>query len=302
MNGKNKNIFMEKPLIGLMCMDRKDRMSPDVCSYIDDKYVKYLENAGAGVVPIWINRNPEYYEYILSKVNGVLLPGGAVYVNEHDPGRLDLTNYCVNATRNIIRVAEKLHKKDIELPIWGTYLGFQLLVVYTTKMAEATFGTDIRDKCESMDCNLPVEFLPDFRKSRFFADLPDEVKISMEQEPFGHHRHKYCVSLKTAESFVDVWHILAKNKDAKGLEFASIIEHRKYPFFGTQFHPESQCSQECSKIIEYLSKFFVDQCRRNSNRFQSDEEQKRHLIQNFPVTVNGSLRLFDESADYPRKV
>lgn len=44
---------MDKPLIGLLCIDRKDGMSQDVCSYIDDKNVKYLEDAGAGVVPIW---------------------------------------------------------------------------------------------------------------------------------------------------------------------------------------------------------------------------------------------------------
>lgn len=44
---------MDKPLVGLLCIDRKDSMSQDICSYIDDKYVKYLEDAGAGVVPIW---------------------------------------------------------------------------------------------------------------------------------------------------------------------------------------------------------------------------------------------------------
>lgn len=100
-----------------------------------------------------------------------------------------------------------------------------------------------------------------------------------------------------------MWHILAKNKDAKGLEFASIIEHRRYPFFGSQFHPESECSPECSKVKEYLSRFFVDQCRSCSNRFESDEEERRHLIQNFPAIISGkcSVRVFGESADYPQK-
>nr|XP_014089360.1 gamma-glutamyl hydrolase [Bactrocera oleae]XP_036222130.1 gamma-glutamyl hydrolase [Bactrocera oleae]XP_036222135.1 gamma-glutamyl hydrolase [Bactrocera oleae] len=294
---------MDKPLIGLLCIDRKDGMSQDVCSYIDDKNVKYLEDAGAGVVPIWINRTTDYYEYILSKVNGVLLPGGAVYVNTHDPARLDLTNYCVSASLIIIRIAEKMHKKGVKLPIWGTCLGFQLLVLYTTNMADTPFGTDVRDKCEFMNCFLAVEFLPDFRDSRLFAELPVEVESIMKNKPFGHHRHKYCVSLKTAKSFNDVWHILAKNEDTKGLEFASIIEHRRYSFFGTQFHPESECSPKCSKVKEYLSRFFVDQCRSCGNRFESDEEARRHLIQNFPTTISGqcNIRVFGESIDYPHQ-
>ncbi|XP_049313877.1 gamma-glutamyl hydrolase [Bactrocera dorsalis] len=291
---------MNKPLIGLLCIDRKDSMSPDICSYIDEKNVKYLEDAGAGVVPIWINRTADYYEDILSKVNGVLLPGGAVYVNEHDPARLDLTNYCVTATLNIIRIAEKLHKKGINLPIWGTCLGFQLLVLYTTHLADAPYGTDVRDKCEFMNCFLSVEFSSDFRDSRLFADLPVEIESIMKNKPFGHHRHRYCVSLKTAESFNDVWHILAKNEDAKGLEFASIIEHRRYPFFGSQFHPESECSPECNKVKEFLARFFVDQCRSCGNRFESDKDERRHLIQNFPVTISGksTVRVFGDSVDY----
>lgn len=88
------------------------------------------------------------------------MPGGAVYVNEYYPVSLDLTNYCVSATLNIIRIAEKLHTKGIDLPIWGTCLGFQLLVLYTTNMSEKAYGTDVRDKCESMDYFLSVEFLP----------------------------------------------------------------------------------------------------------------------------------------------
>jgi anthranilate/para-aminobenzoate synthase component II len=35
----------------------------------------------------------------------------------------------------------------------------------------------------------------------------------------------------------DQWHILSVNKH-NGSEFISSFEHKKYPFYGVQFHPE----------------------------------------------------------------
>ncbi|EDW30432.1 GL17839 [Drosophila persimilis] len=40
-------------------------------SYIAASYVKYLEGAGARVVPIWIGRNRSYYEDLMHKINGI---------------------------------------------------------------------------------------------------------------------------------------------------------------------------------------------------------------------------------------
>ncbi|XP_054732884.1 gamma-glutamyl hydrolase-like isoform X1 [Anastrepha obliqua] len=286
------------PFIGLLCMDRKDGMKKEICSYIDSKYVEYLVAGGAKVVPIWNNKDLEYYYDVLNKVNGVLLPGGAVYVNEHDPSRLDLTNYYVRATEIIIRIAKEKFDKGIHLPIWGTCLGFQLLVLYTTETAATTYGTDPRDKCQPMNCDLKVEFLPDFRDSRLFAHLPPELEIIMRNEPFGRHRHRYCWTTESCKSFND-WQILAKNTDGNGTEFASIMEHRRYPFYGSQFHPESDCPEHCLKVREYLAKFFVDDSGRYSNRFVNAE---RYEIHNFPKIAgkgNDQIYAFGESPDYP---
>ncbi|XP_067644014.1 mucin-2-like isoform X2 [Eurosta solidaginis] len=196
LNMTENNVALSKPLIGVLCMDRKDGMSTQKFCYIDDKYVEYLEVGGAEVVPIWINKDLEYYEYILNRVNGVLIPGGAVFVNEHDPARLELTNYCVSATYTIIKIAIRKNEQNVYLPIWGTCLGMQLLVLYTTAMRYTEYGTDPRESCEYMNCYLPVKFLPDFRESRMFRNFPAEIEVAMRNEPFGPHRHKYCVSIE----------------------------------------------------------------------------------------------------------
>ncbi|XP_004525792.1 gamma-glutamyl hydrolase [Ceratitis capitata] len=290
-----------KPFVGVLCIDRAKEMSRGISSYIDNEYVEYLEAAGAEVVPIWIDKSLDYYEDILSKVNGVLLPGGAVFVNENDPARLELTNHCVTAARIIIEIAKKKHNEGIHLPVWGTCLGFQLLIMYTTDMANTAYGRDPREKCQYMNCYLPVEFLPDFRESRLLAKLSAELQRKMKIEPFGNHRHMYCVSIEFCKTINDDWHVLAKNKDGHGLEFASIMEHRRYYFFGTQFHPESHCSPQCQPVKDYLSNFFVNQCRLCKNRFGNIDDAKRHLIRNFPITSEGKrhARVFSELTDYP---
>jgi gamma-glutamyl hydrolase len=47
-------------------------------SFIVSSYVKWVESGGARVVPIWIGKDRAYYQQLLSKINGVLLPGGSV--------------------------------------------------------------------------------------------------------------------------------------------------------------------------------------------------------------------------------
>lgn len=45
-------------------------------SFIVASYVKSMESAGARVVPIFLDRDPEYYNTLVHSVNGILFPGG----------------------------------------------------------------------------------------------------------------------------------------------------------------------------------------------------------------------------------
>ena len=39
-------------------------------------YQSFVEQGGGGAVPIFVNQPDEYYEKLIPKLNGVLLPGG----------------------------------------------------------------------------------------------------------------------------------------------------------------------------------------------------------------------------------
>lgn len=41
-------------------------------------YKSFVEQGGGGVVPVFVNQTDEYYEQLIPRLNGVLLPGGGI--------------------------------------------------------------------------------------------------------------------------------------------------------------------------------------------------------------------------------
>ena len=71
---------------------------------------------------------------------------------------------------------------------------------------------------------------------------------------------RYCVSpetLKTSESMSEFWTIISTNHDDNGTEFVSLFESKKYPIWGSQFHPEK--NQVSNKVVQkpHFSLFFL---------------------------------------------
>ena len=73
-----------RPIIGILAQELPNSLqeSYNETSYIGAAYVKYIEAAGARVVPILINQDDEYYELMFNSTNGLLIPGGAVSLTD----------------------------------------------------------------------------------------------------------------------------------------------------------------------------------------------------------------------------
>lgn len=87
---KYEMILNERPTIGILAQECFPDYPPEICntSYIAASYVKYIESAGARVVPVLINQEEDYYQTIFNSTNGLLIPGGSVSLS--DSGKLDL--------------------------------------------------------------------------------------------------------------------------------------------------------------------------------------------------------------------
>jgi gamma-glutamyl hydrolase len=122
------------------------------------------------------------------------------------------------------------------------------------------------------------------------TEAPDSVVAAIGTRPINIHLHHYSAALSQfAEGGVldtGFFEVLGWNFDRNGaVSFASIVEATEYPIFGSQFHPEKNCfewdqsweeesgsqdvhSTAAIEVSQYLARFFVDQCRQNSNLFQ----------------------------------
>lgn len=103
-------------------------------SYLPSSYIKWVEQGGARVVPIWLGKDEAYYRNMLSKVNGILLPGG--FVDKNKQG-----GYA-EASGHIMKIALELNKNGDFLPIFGIGAGMDLMLFHTND------DEDIQEECQ----------------------------------------------------------------------------------------------------------------------------------------------------------
>ena len=75
------------PVVGVLAQDLTDQLKEvyghqNYTTYIAASYVKYLESAGARVLPVFTGMPDIYYEKVFNYTNGLLLPGGDVSISD----------------------------------------------------------------------------------------------------------------------------------------------------------------------------------------------------------------------------
>ncbi|CAG9861991.1 unnamed protein product [Phyllotreta striolata] len=272
----------ETPIIGILSQPDYDYGYDTV---IAASYVKYLESAGARVLPIWINQTVDYYERVVQYTNGVLFPGGSA--NFTLPGGYGET------ARTLYKLAKEANDKNEHYPIWGTCLGFEVLPYAQT-------GTDAVVTCSVPHGSFTLDFKGDYRNSRLYSPLPLELLDVLTGENVTYNSHHFCLTESglARRGIASDWHVLSTNTDAAGLKFISSMEHREYPFYGTQFHPEKNNfefkpdegfahSLRSVLVSQYFADFFVSEARKNDHRFPDRSLESRSLIYNYCPKFTG---------------
>ncbi|XP_062419955.1 gamma-glutamyl hydrolase-like [Pungitius pungitius] len=178
-------LFNPRPVIGVLAQenlpgDKFARGSSYIAaSYIAASYVKYLEGAGARVVPIRINLTEEEYAHIFGSINRLLLPGGDVDLQKSQFSR---------AARIFYRLAVKANDGGDHFPIWGTCQGLQQLSVITAHKNLLTL-TDTKAVA------LPLTLTPAAQSSRLFRSFPKDLLQSVAEENITSNFHNWSLSL-----------------------------------------------------------------------------------------------------------
>jgi gamma-glutamyl hydrolase len=258
-------------------------------------------------------------------LNRVVFPGGAAAFSKSKgyskAGKIiydhavELNGKVVLLKIQKISLIINLHKfQGTYFPLWGTCLGFQLLSFLSADMAAH------RVRCSSQSQSLPLEFKSDFKTSKMFKYAPQTIIDVLTEKDVTPNFHSYCLTdaVLSRTGLDKEWRSISLNKDSNDFEFISSMEHRKYPFYGVQFHPEKNMfewvknkniAHTANAVLQaqYFTNFFVKEAKKNYNHFRSAEDEEIHLIYNFPITytaLTGSAfqecYLFKKNVNYVR--
>jgi len=284
-----------RPIVGILAQEMPHSLEDSFVnktSYIGAAYVKYIESAGARVVPVLINQDDAYYEMIFNSTNGLLIPGGAVSLT---------TSGYAKAGLKLFNMAMKSWDEGSDpYPIWGTCLGFELLALLAAE------GQPNLASCLSVDQALALNLTQEFEESKIGKAMPSETVSIVSNKEVTINFHHWCLTPQNFSAFhmENFWKMLATGKDVNQLEFVALIEARNYPFWASQFHPEKNAfewtekwnniphSKDSVDSATFFAQYFVEQTRKNHHQFESREIEENHLIYNFSPYYTGK-KAFD---------
>lgn len=279
----------DRPIIGVVAQEVYSP-KPNQTAYIAASYVKYLESAGARVVPVMINQTEEEYKALFNSINGILYPGGGVSI---------VSSGYERAAKIFYELAIEANDKGDYFPVWGTCLGFEQLTYLTS-------GKLLLSSTNTSDVALPLNFTSEVKDSRLFKGFPDDLMKDLASQPLTENSHKWSLAVttyNTNEKLKKFYKVLSTNTDGK-TEFVSTMEAYNYPIYGTQWHPEKNAfewkkshiphSPPAVKTTFYMAEFLVSEARKNTHRFKSEDDESRALIYNYNSVYTGAKSSFEE--------
>eukprot|EP00891_Asterochloris_glomerata_P000600 jgi/Astpho2/600/e_gw1.00013.76.1_t len=246
--------------------------------------------AGGRPVPIFHNADHKHLKAMVSKINGLVIPGGG------QPLRTG--NSFFDAVHYLTRLAREANEASDHFPVHGTCLGFEA-------MACDVAGTD--KILTWMDAeNLParMNFTPAAQDSNFLGSWPNDLLLLMGQEQYSMENHHWGLSLETFSSNANLssfWQVLATSSSREGITEVAILEAQDYPFTAVQWHPEKNTFEFSDGVaipkepmalrVSYAAaQAFMSQARLNHHHVESKVEVDKLLIYNWAPQFSGKHR------------
>ncbi|XP_061673575.1 gamma-glutamyl hydrolase [Syngnathoides biaculeatus] len=283
----------DRPVIGILTQIVSDEVMKQYGStYIPASYVKYIESAGSRVMPIRLTLTTTEYENIFSRINGLLLIGGASNLETSDFARV---------SNIFFQLALKANEAGDHFPVWGTCLGMQLLTVLVS-------GHNLLTGAEADNVALPLNLTAAAFSSHMFGGFPQELMRALQKEPLTGHFHHYGLAEKAFKQNVelqDFFSLISTNVGKNGVTFVSTIEGKRYPFYGVQWHPEVNRFQwdgtksfphspRAVQLSSLLAQFFVNEGRRSLHIFDDPTKEVLTLIYKYTPVFAESFSGYEQ--------
>jgi gamma-glutamyl hydrolase len=159
---------------------------------------------------------------IVKNTNGILFMGG-------EPSLPPTASYMYGT----ILAQYDLQDPMTMIPMWGTCLGFEWIAQCHAGLSVLSSGFDAEN------ITLPLTFTADAISSRMYTSSPTDLLTLLANNNVTMNNHEGGVTpVEFEATMADEFTLLSTNVDRQGMEFVSSYEHRTYPIYGTQYHPE----------------------------------------------------------------
>lgn len=274
----------QEPLIGIPT--QRNHFPND---FIRSSYLKFVQRTGAKVVPINLRLPDEELGDLVSKLNGVLFPGGKTPIENEDGS---LTEYSIKC-KVILDKIKEMNDNGIHFPLLTIWLGYEQII-----KIEAPVKGSLEKVKDWVKVTKTVTLVEDISESKMLSKMPDYLVKAIQVEKIVLFNHKWGVKPEIFESEKNLnnYMVLGTAPDADGIDFVSIYEHKKYPIYGHQYHPEKNLftfsdkfeiphTPNAKNLTRYYSDFFIQEAMKNSNSFGDDKIRSTYLTENNIVVL-----------------
>jgi len=266
----SKNI---KPVIGIYGNSQPENDDEGFLNgtYYPISYVYWLQSNGAEVMAIHYWYSYDVIDEILHKVNGVLFLGGSRDMHKEGTWEIKAKYIMEFSLKN-------------KLPFWGTCQGFQLTgVLMSENYTLLRFGFNDDNTLH------PVELTNYTKSSQMYSLFKEKDFNTLQYENstiYYHHYGFFPEEFYKEKRLNELFVVTSISEDSNGLKFIDSFEgkNESIKIFTTQFHPEKnpykrynypvEQNMESLKVSQLLGMKFIEETKKNQNRFDSDENEK----------------------------
>ena len=280
----NESIKQKMVTVGIMTAPWLSNTDSHITSYMAASYIKWLESAGALVVPIEFDLPKPKILGLLRQLNGVVLIGGGIdnsktHTHEQFLHYQDAVNYVINYS---------IYQNGIGnyYPLWCTCMSFELAAIFLTENRILKHQKSISEKFLEREGQIGPSVLKWTKKKSKLRNIFTNKEISemsKKDSIFQAHSLSITCRSKLSKKLSKVANIVAVNTSVPGhggkggVKYISIYELKKYPIYGVQFHPEKPPFEYVNDhkrvpktdiaitISNKMARFFINECKKNSN-------------------------------------
>ncbi|KAL7143464.1 hypothetical protein ABFS83_08G192600 [Erythranthe nasuta] len=260
-------------------------------SYIAASYVKFVESAGARVIPLIYNEPSELRNEKLNLVNGVIFTGGSS----------KRTSYF-NVVKSIFENVRRRNDAGHHFPLLAICLGFELLTMVVSEKKNILEKFDALNQASTLD-NIDVN-------GNLFQRFPEVLRNKLSTKCLVMQNHSYGISpakFRRDARLNSFFKILTTSTDKKNKPYVSTVQARNYPVTAVQWHPEKNAfewglsaiphSEDAVQVTQHVANFFVREARISAKNKPKPSPRKvlDNLIYNHSPTYCGKAgKGFDE--------